>query len=102
MWIVVENVEKYDIVRENPDFHGQKIPKIFFKIISSRAVHAPGLGKTENCLNVWIFSIACREYHRIRCPGISRSRDSDIKNMSRHSQRPPELGATACQSRGFS
>ena len=48
------------------------------------------------------FSIACRDAHRIRCPRIARSRDSDIKNMSRHSERPPELGATACQSRGFS
>ena len=48
------------------------------------------------------FSIACREYHRIRCLPFARSRDSDIKNMSRHSERPPELGATACQTRGFS
>ena len=48
------------------------------------------------------FSIACREYHRTRCPWIARSRDSDIKSMSRHSEIPPQLGATACQSRGFS
>ena len=48
------------------------------------------------------FSIACREYHRIRCLSFARSRDSDIKNVSQHLQSPPELGATACQSWCFS
>ena len=36
MWIVVENVENYDIMGENHDFHGKKSSEIFFKIISSK------------------------------------------------------------------
>ena len=64
-----------------------------------RAVHPPGWGKTENDSRFLLFSIACREYYRIRCLPFARSRDSDFKTISQHVQSPPELGATVCQNR---
>ncbi len=43
-------------------------------------------------------SVTSGNSRRIVCLPIVRSRDSDMKNMSGSSKRPPELGDTAYQS----
>ena len=44
------------------------------------------------------FSVSSGDSHRVTSLAIARSLDSDMKNMSGSSKRPPELGDTACQS----
>ena len=63
-----------------------------------RAVSVPDPENPEKTLNVSIFSVASGDSHRVTSLAIARSLDSDMKNMSGSSKRPPELGDTACQS----